>query len=124
MAPAVNHDYGAESTLGLVAPTAQAPCRTLAESGRVVAVTGSVTAHPVGPWVTQQARNLVAALEDQGRAARFLVRDRDAKFVGPFDEVMRLTGTRIVRTPVRAPKRTCSPIVLSGQREPSAWTGC
>ena len=63
-----------------------------------------VTAHPVGPWVTQQARNLVATLEDQGRALRFLVRDRDTKFVGPFDEVMRSTGARVIRTPVRAPQ--------------------
>jgi len=58
-----------------------------------------VTAYPVGPWVTQQARNLVATLEDQGRAFRFLVRDRDAKFVGPFDEVMRSVGARVIRTP-------------------------
>jgi transposase InsO family protein len=63
-----------------------------------------VTAHPVGPWVTQQARNLVAYFEDQGRAVRFLVRDRDAKFVGPFYEVMRSTGARVIRTPVRAPR--------------------
>jgi hypothetical protein len=63
-----------------------------------------VTAHPVGPWVTQQARNLVATLEGQGRALRFLVRDRDTKFVGPFDEVMRSTGARVIRTPVRAPQ--------------------
>ena len=63
-----------------------------------------VTAHPVGAWVTQQARNLAATLEDQGRAVRFLVRDRDAKFVGPFDEVMRSTGARVIRTPVRSPR--------------------
>jgi len=62
------------------------------------------SAHPVGPWVTQQARNLVATLEDQGRAARLLVRDRDGKFVGPFDEVMRTTGARAIKTPVRAPQ--------------------
>src|ERR1019366_1882376 len=65
-----------------------------------------VTAHPVGPWVTQQARNLVSILEDQGRAVRFLVRDRDGKFVGPFDEVLRSTGARIIKTPVRAPRAT------------------
>jgi transposase InsO family protein len=33
-----------------------------------------------------------------------LVRDRDAKFVGPFDEVMRSSGARVIRTPVRAPR--------------------
>jgi putative transposase len=38
-----------------------------------------VTAHPVGAWVTQQARNLAITLEDQGRAVRFFVRDLDAK---------------------------------------------
>jgi transposase InsO family protein len=62
-----------------------------------------VTAHPVGPWVTQQARDLVAALEDQGRAVRSLVRHRDDKFVGPFDEVMRSTGA-LIKTPVRSPR--------------------
>jgi putative transposase len=63
-----------------------------------------VTAHPVGAWVTQQARNLAITLEDQGRAVRFLVRDRDAKFVGPFDEVMRSIGARVIQTPVRSPR--------------------
>ena len=63
-----------------------------------------VTAHPVGAWVTQQARNLVATLEDQGRAVRFLVRDRDTKFVGPFDEVMRSIGARVIKTPFRSPR--------------------
>jgi len=63
-----------------------------------------VTANPVGTWVTQQARNLAATLEDQGRAIRFLVRDRDAKFVGPFDEVMRSIGARVILTPVRSPR--------------------
>jgi transposase InsO family protein len=70
---------------------------------RIVFLAG-VTAHPVGPWVTQQARNLVTTLEDQGRALRFLVRDRDAKFVGPFDEVLRSTGARIIKTPARSPQ--------------------
>jgi transposase InsO family protein len=69
---------------------------------RKVFVAG-VTAHPIGPWVTQQARNLVATLEDQGRALRFLVRDRDSKFVGPFDEALRSVGARVIKTPVRSP---------------------
>ena len=63
-----------------------------------------VTANPVGAWVTQQARDLVITLEDQGRAVRFLVRDRDAKFVGPFDEVMKSVGARAILTPVRSPR--------------------
>jgi transposase InsO family protein len=62
------------------------------------------TGHPAAAWVTQQARNLAATLEDQGRAVRFLLRDRDTKFVGPFDEVMRSMGARVVRTPVRSPR--------------------
>jgi transposase InsO family protein len=63
-----------------------------------------VTTHPIGPWVTQQARNLAATLEDHGRAVRIVVRDRDTKFVGPFDEVMRSVGAQVVKTPVRAPR--------------------
>ena len=35
---------------------------------------------------------------------RFLIRDRDSKYSGPFDEVLRSGGIRIVKTPVRAPK--------------------
>jgi len=63
-----------------------------------------VTAHPIGSWVTQQARNLATSLEDEDRVIRFLIRDRDAKFVGPFDEVMRSIGTRVIQTPVRSPR--------------------
>ena len=60
------------------------------------------TANPTGAWVAQQARNLGLDFSDQG--VRFLIRDRDSKYSGPFDEVFRSEGIRIVKTPVRAPK--------------------
>lgn len=63
-----------------------------------------VTEHPIGNWVTQQARNLTMTLEDEGRVVKFLIRDRDAKFVGLFDEIIRSIGARVIKTPVRAPR--------------------
>ena len=38
------------------------------------------------------------------RQIRFLIRDRDSKYSGPFDEVFRSEQIRILRTPIRAPK--------------------
>ena len=38
-----------------------------------------VTANPTGAWVAQQARNLLAALDDEATAVGFLIRDRDSK---------------------------------------------
>ncbi len=49
----------------------------------------------------QQARNL--AIEQRLHRARFLLHDRDAKFSGPFDELVRSEGVRVIKTPVRAP---------------------
>jgi putative transposase len=60
------------------------------------------TANPTGAWVTQQARNLGLHFSDQ--SVRFLIRDRDRKYAGPFDEIFGSEGIRIVKTPVRAPK--------------------
>ncbi len=60
------------------------------------------TSNPDGGWVTQQARNLGLAFAEQ--QTRFLIRDRDSKYSGPFDEVFRSEQIRILQTPVRAPK--------------------
>jgi putative transposase len=60
------------------------------------------TENPSGAWVAEQARNL--GLEFAEQRLRFLIRDRDGKYSGPFDEVFRGEGIRIVKTPVRAPK--------------------
>jgi len=73
----------------------------IAHGSRRVWLAGCTT-NPTGDWVTQQARNLGLDFSDDG--VRFLIRDRDSKYSGPFDEVFRSEGIRIVKTPVRAPK--------------------
>ena len=43
-------------------------------------------------------------MREQLQGVRFLIRDRDSKFSGPFDEVFRSEGVRILKTPIRAPR--------------------
>jgi len=62
------------------------------------------TRHPSGEWVVQQARNLAWRLQAEGRCAKFLLRDRDAKFPAAFDAVFRSEGMEIIRIPFRAPR--------------------
>lgn len=63
-----------------------------------------VTARPTGQWVTQLGRNLVMDLQEVGGMARFLIRDRDAKFTAAFDAVLVDAGIRVVRSGVRVPR--------------------
>jgi putative transposase len=63
-----------------------------------------ITTNPDGRWVTQQARNLLMQLEDEGVEPRFLIRDRDSKFTRDFDEVFRAGGIPVIKAPVRAPR--------------------
>lgn len=60
------------------------------------------TSRPDSAWATQQARNLsiTGSLDEKD----ILIRDRDSKFSGRFDEVFRTEGLTVVRTPVRAPR--------------------
>jgi transposase InsO family protein len=57
---------------------------------------------PDGGWTAQQARNLMMHLGDD-QPFRLLIHDRDSKFGGGFDEILRSEGVRVIRTPVRAP---------------------
>ena len=69
---------------------------------------GGVTANPDGQWVTQQARNLLLALGEQGRRARFVLRDRDAKFSRSFDDLFCSQGGEVLVTPARCTRRLAS----------------
>lgn len=64
-------------------------------------ILAKATSSPDSVWVTQQARNLLMELPG---GPRFLLRDRDVKYSGPFDEVFRSEGGRIIHTPFRSPK--------------------
>lgn len=70
-------------------------------STRRVHVTGT-TGRPDSARITQQARNLSITHELEDK--HILLRDRDAKFSGAFDEVFRTEGLSVVKTPVRAPR--------------------
>ena len=83
-----------------------------------------VTANPDGAWVTQQARNLLMALEERNRQLRFVLRDRDAKFFAPSTTYSAPRAPRSFSRPCRRPMQTPTPSAGSAPSAPSAWTGC
>jgi hypothetical protein len=83
--------------------------------------------------VTQQARNL--AVGEPLRRPRFVIRDRDGKFSGPFDEVFRSEDVSIlnpdpgsaseyVRGAMGPHGPDRMPGLDAGLRPPPPWSGC
>jgi putative transposase len=82
------------------------------------------TAHPTGAWVAQQARSLAMDLGERMDALRFLLRDRDSKFVAAFDAVFEADAIEILRSPPAAPRANAICERLVGRFAGSCWTGC
>jgi putative transposase len=79
-------------------------CLFVIEAGsRYVHILG-VTAHPDGPWTTQQIRNLPMDLSDRAADVRFLVRDRAGQFTASFDAALASTDIQAVTIPPRSPR--------------------
>ncbi|PTY00480.1 integrase [Verrucomicrobia bacterium LW23] len=69
---------------------------------RRVHISGT-TCNPTGPWVEQQARNLVMDLQDRGEKVSHLLRDGDTKFTQAFDEVFKSEGIKVKKLPRESP---------------------
>jgi len=72
-------------------------------ASRRVRVLGA-TAHPTTAWVTQAVRNLAMDLDDAGRTARYIIRDRDGTFPALFDAILADAGVKTVLSGVQMPR--------------------
>jgi putative transposase len=63
-----------------------------------------VTAHPDGPWTTQQIRDLLMDLGGRAADFRFLVRDRAGQFTESFDAALASIGIQVVKISPRSPR--------------------
>jgi putative transposase len=80
---------------------------------------GGVTANPTGEWTVQQARNLALTLDRRFEDIRFLLRDRGPNVTASSEAVFPATGTKILISAARAPRRnaTCERLIGTLRRE-------
>ena len=90
---------------------------------RRVHVAGCTTS-PTAAWVTQQARHLSWQIQDAALPVRYVIHDRDSKFVPAFDTVFASEGGGSSARPTGP--RTPTPWRSAGSapRARSAWTTC
>jgi len=63
---------------------------------------GGITESPHEEWMKQVARN-VSGWGCEMENARYLIHDRDSKFAGSFDEILRAAGIEPVKLPPKSP---------------------
>jgi putative transposase len=66
---------------------------------------GSPSTNPDQAWVVQQARTTASFFAEQPVKPRYLLRDRDTKFVAEFDAILESEGLEVVKVAVRAPNQ-------------------
>jgi transposase InsO family protein len=69
---------------------------------RIVEVAG-ITTRPDEDWMLQMARNLTDSEGGALRTKKYLILDRDSKYLEQFRRLVSDTGTKVIRLPPRSP---------------------
>jgi putative transposase len=64
-----------------------------------------MTANPDRTWMVQQARNMAMIFDQEIVKPKYLLRDRDSKFVKEFDAILSSEGIAVTPIGVRAPNQ-------------------
>jgi putative transposase len=64
------------------------------------------TKYPVSAWMSQQARNFLIWVEEQGMKCKYLIHDNDTSF-SSLDFTLKKSKVKIVKTPVHTPVCNC-----------------
>jgi putative transposase len=61
------------------------------------------TQHPDQDWVNKQTQHILPLLDGNKTGKKLLIRDRDTKFPGSFDELFKTHGFSVQKTPFMSP---------------------